>query len=643
VQQLGANSRLERAGALLDQAQAQMHVSEQASFVGGLEDGATRQLDRPAGIVEQGGREQEIRSQAGMELRDLPADRRHADRVLEQAAGIAVVAFGRRRQGPQLRTERLVVDEAPDGGSQAGVGDLGGQELEEPFELVGVPAHRGRQLGGVEAFGGLDGAHFQLEAVAEAVDPSEDAHGIARGEAAVEQIDVAPDARLDTAARIDELEREIRGAGLGSQPLLLRDRVHALDDPVLLELRDRRHRSSLGPKTDEVGCVPAAPGRRGARLRRAGAAAGQGRTRWYGWAAVAEIKPFRALRYDTERAGPLEQLVAPPYDVIGPEERGRYLEQSPYNVVHLTLPDSEEEAGRSFRSWREQGILTPEEPGFWALSQDYVGPDGVARTRTGLVASLRIEPYEAGTVLPHERTHRGPKEGRLRLLREVNAHPEPIFLLYEGDAPFDVPEIAPELETDGTRLWRLQDDTLAEAFADRRLLIADGHHRYETALAYHEELGTPESGYMMVVLVSSSDPGLMIFPTHRVVGSVNGPNPTHGDIGAALRDLEAGPRDRSAAVLYRRGGRISLLHGEEGQLDVELVEAQAPKDVTYTASIDDALAAVERERAEGAFLVRPLRVEDVFEVAARGETMPQKSTYFYPKLVSGLLFQPLER
>jgi uncharacterized protein (DUF1015 family) len=357
---------------------------------------------------------------------------------------------------------------------------------------------------------------------------------------------------------------------------------------------------------------------------------------------VPEIKPFRALRYDTGTAGPLEELVAPPYDVIGPEERARYLEQSPYNVVHLTLPDSEVEAGRAYRDWREQGVLAEETPAFWALSQDYVGPDGVARTRTGLVGSLRIEPYETGSVLPHERTHRGPKEGRLRLLRETQAELEPIFLLYEGDAPFELPDREPDIEVEGARLWRLEDDdTLGEAFADRRLLIADGHHRYETALAYRDEVGTPESGYMMVVLVSVSDPGLMIFPTHRVAQDVNGPAPTHDDVRAALRDLEAASRERASAVLYRRGGEISLLEGDEGQLDVELVEAHAP-DVTYTASIDEAVAEVEAGRAEGAFLVRPLRVEEVFEVAGRGETMPQKSTYFYPKLVSGLLFHPLE-
>jgi uncharacterized protein (DUF1015 family) len=358
------------------------------------------------------------------------------------------------------------------------------------------------------------------------------------------------------------------------------------------------------------------------------------------WPAMAEIKPFSALRYDTAQAGPLEDLVAPPYDVIGPAEREQFLARSPYNVVHLTLPDSEEQAGRDLRDWRESGVLATEEPASWALSQDYVGPDGVARTRTGVVASLKVEPYERGTVLPHERTHRGPKEGRLRLLRATHTQLEPIFLLYEGEASFSVPDRAPELDVEGTRLWRLDDASIGEAFADRRLLIADGHHRYETALAYHEEMGTEASGYMMVVLVSTSDPGLMIFPTHRVAATVNGPNPTHDDINLAMLDLEARPRDSAAALLYRRDHQISLLHGQPGQLDVELVEAKAPGNVTYTPSLDDAIAAVDQGDAEGAFLVRPLRVEDVFEVAARGETMPQKSTYFYPKLVSGLLFHP---
>src|SRR5215475_7228790 len=271
------------------------------------------------------------------------------------------------------------------------------------------------------------------------------------------------------------------------------------------------------------------------------------------WPAMAEVKPFSALRYETARAGPLEDLVAPPYDVIGPAEREDYLARSPYNVVHLTLPDSEEEAGRDLRSWRENGVLATEEPAVWALSQDYVGPDGVPRTRTGVVVSLKVEPYESGAVLPHERTHRGPKEGRLRLLRATQTQLEPIFLLYEGRAPFTIPDRAPQLEVEGARLWLLEDGGIGEAFADRRLLIADGHHRYETALAYHEEVGTSASGYMMVVLVSLEDPGLTIFPTHRVFRE---PPPEllagekRNDPESALRELGELERGRAAVVVY---------------------------------------------------------------------------------------------
>jgi uncharacterized protein (DUF1015 family) len=361
---------------------------------------------------------------------------------------------------------------------------------------------------------------------------------------------------------------------------------------------------------------------------------------------VAELKPFRALRYDTDRAGPLESLVAPPYDVIGPEQRAALLAKSPHNVVHLTLPYSEEEAGRNFREWREEGLLVSEKPGYWALSQDYVGPDGVARTRTGLVGSLRVEPYEAGTVLPHERTHRGPKEGRLRLLREVGAQLEPIFLLYEGSAPFETPDRPPELEVEGTRLWRLPDEELGTAFAERRLLIADGHHRYETALAYHREIGTPESGHMMVVLVSLEDPGLTIFPTHRVFSSK--PPPTFMALGhqtrespeAALEELDRLSYEQAAAVLYEEGNTDLVVDGAE--LDVQLVDRLGHEGLSYTPDWREAVRAVDDGEAAVAVLMRPTRIEDVFQVAARGETMPQKSTYFYPKLLSGLLFHPLE-
>src|SRR5919204_1656629 len=170
---------------------------------------------------------------------------------------------------------------------------------------------------------------------------------------------------------------------------------------------------------------------------------------------MAEVRPFRAVRYG-EPAGPLETVVAPPYDVISPEQREELRARSPYNVVHLTLPDDEAEVRRLWSEWRKDGVLVEDgEPGFFWLSQDYVGPDGVAYTREGLVGALRVEPYENRVVLPHERTHRGPKEGRLRLLRALPAQLEPLFFLYEGEPPAHRPEGAPDLEVDGARLWRL--------------------------------------------------------------------------------------------------------------------------------------------------------------------------------------------
>jgi uncharacterized protein (DUF1015 family) len=339
---------------------------------------------------------------------------------------------------------------------------------------------------------------------------------------------------------------------------------------------------------------------------------------------MAVVKPFRAERYDESKAGPLERLVAPPYDVISVEQRKEYLARSPYNVVHLTLPDDAEQAGRDVTDWRELGVLAREtSPGYWFLSQDYVGPDGLPRTRSGLVASLRAEPYENGVVLPHERTHSGPKEDRLRLLRATRTQLEPIFLLYEGD-PLQPPDRAPDLQSGGDKLWRVAD---APSFANVELLIADGHHRYETAVAYAQEGGSP---YLMVVLVPTKQEGLTIFPTHRMAAHVNGARGTPIDE----------PGDELPGVVLYRDGKYELLSGDG--LDVEIVERIAPEGVTYTPQRADAVATVDRGDAEAAFLLRPTRIEDVWAVARRGETMPQKSTYFYPKLTSGLLFHPLD-
>lgn len=378
---------------------------------------------------------------------------------------------------------------------------------------------------------------------------------------------------------------------------------------------------------------------------------------------MAVVKPFRALRYDERRAGPLPSLVSQPYDVIGPEQRAAYFAASPYNVVRLTLPESEEQSAADLAAWRAGGVLVRDEtPALWWLVQEFTGPDGVARTRTGIVASVGVEPYETRTIRPHERTHRGPKEGRLRLLRATRTQLEPIFLLY--DDPEQAPrraleplaQGAPTLEaTDGgvtSRLWRVDDpQAIAQveaALAPRHLLIADGHHRYETAVAFHEEDGTSASAFTLAVLVNATGEGLTIFPTHRVFARKPAATflgaPRHSESPqAALATLDTLPRDYPSVALYE-DGRTSIVTAPElpGQLDAELVDALGHEGISYTPRWQEAVAAVDSGAAELALLMRPPLIEEVERVAAEGRVMPQKSTYFFPKLHSGLLFHPLE-
>ena len=351
---------------------------------------------------------------------------------------------------------------------------------------------------------------------------------------------------------------------------------------------------------------------------------------------MATIRPFRALRYDEAVAGPLASLVAPPYDVVSGEQREEYKERSPHNVVRLTLPDSETQAATDLAAWREEGALVEEQdPSYWWLSQEYVGPDGVERTREGFVAALRVEPYENRVVLPHERTHAGPKEGRLRLLEATRTQLEPIFLLWDGSIALDGlgdPDVTAEEGGVTARLWRLDaefGDALTAELADAQLLIADGHHRYETTLAFHEREGSEESAWMMVVIVPTDQEGLTIFPTHRIAQSVNGVSGTPIDP----------PGDELPGLVLYRNGAYELIDGEG--LDPEVVDALAPEGVTYTSQAAEAIAAVDAGEAEAAFLLRPTRIEDVWEIAERGDVMPQKSTFFYPKLTSGLLFYAL--
>jgi uncharacterized protein (DUF1015 family) len=338
---------------------------------------------------------------------------------------------------------------------------------------------------------------------------------------------------------------------------------------------------------------------------------------------VPTVRPFQALRY---AVSPLDEVVAPPYDVISGEQRREYLERSPYNVVHLTLPDSPEAAAQALGEWRRAGVLVEAEPGYWWVAQDYTGPDGVARTREGFAASVPVTPYEAGEVLPHERTHAGPKEDRLRLLRATRTQLEPIFLLYDAEPVLARPGGEPAMDvTEGgvrTRVWHVPGGELE---IDTPLLIADGHHRYETAVAYREE--RPEATHTFAILVSSRAPGLEIFPTHRLVEAV-------GDVpGEEVETPDGG------VTLYRGGRYVRVATDDD--FGPRVVESFQPEGVAYTAYADEAVAAVDRGDAAAAFLLEPVTVDQVARFARAGEVMPQKSTFFYPKLTSGLLLHPV--
>src|SRR5919109_4016065 len=268
------------------------------------------------------------------------------------------------------------------------------------------------------------------------------------------------------------------------------------------------------------------------------------------------VKPFRALRYG-EAAGSLDALVAPPYDVISPEDHERLLAASRYNAVRLVRTDEPDEAARLLEEWRAAGILMREdETAVWLLEEDFEGPDDLRRTRRSLVARAALEPYERRIVLPHERSFPKPREGRLRLLRATRTKLSPILLLHDGPEPPPAPERPPDLEATladvTSRLWRL-DPAVAEEIRPP-LVIADGHHRYEAALRFHEEDGSEETAHVLAAFASTRDPSLTIFPTHRVSSSapaaVNGTK----EVAEALAALAALPLGQAGYVLVRPEG-----------------------------------------------------------------------------------------
>jgi uncharacterized protein (DUF1015 family) len=365
---------------------------------------------------------------------------------------------------------------------------------------------------------------------------------------------------------------------------------------------------------------------------------------------MALVKPFRALRYAAGAAGPLDDLVSPPYDVVSPELQARLLERSPYNAIRLVRPEKPEDGARLLEEWKRDGVLVREdEPAVWLLEEDFVGPDGVARTRRSVVARTALEPYARGVVLPHERSFPKPRRGRLRLLEATRTKLSPILQLHDGPGPPAAPARPPDLEAtlDGatSRLWRLPADSAAGI--EPPLVIADGHHRYEAALAFHEEDGTEKTGHVLAALVSASDPGLTIFPTHRVSAAaapdIDGSFELIPVAGAAdaLETLDELPRDRAAFALLRPDGAV-VARADEAGLDTAVVDRFALEGVRFTPSAEEAARAVDAGEAGSAFLVRAPTVEQVETLARTGERMPEKSTYFYPKLAAGLLFAPFD-
>jgi uncharacterized protein (DUF1015 family) len=426
---------------------------------------------------------------------------------------------------------------------------------------------------------------------------------------------------------------------------------------------------------------------------------------------MAEVLAFNALHYDLGEVGSLDAVAAPPYDVIDAGQRAALLNRSPYNAVAVDLPkpfdcadpdsdpsgDPYAEAAARIEQWRSDGALVQDsEPSIWALTQDYVAPDGNSYSRNGILARVRVEDYESGTVRPHERTHPGPLLDRLELTRATGYNLSPIFSLSTEDA---WPLVAPSLpdqpwgearDEDGTvnRLWKVDDpavhQAVTECLADAQLLIADGHHRYETARAFRDEVGGEgPHNYTLMSLTGLDDPGLTVFPTHRLLSGFADDPEKQGRLGNGLRELfeveevgreEIDPNGQEGVGVFgfidsfhKRPFRLRLkdladldrrLEGKPEayrRLDSAILETLVLKGLAgmsdhdiderngleYAKSVPGALEMVEQGDYDVAFIQRPVPVEQVKAVAETEENMPPKSTYFFPKVMTGFAFNPV--
>jgi uncharacterized protein (DUF1015 family) len=377
---------------------------------------------------------------------------------------------------------------------------------------------------------------------------------------------------------------------------------------------------------------------------------------------IADVRALPGIRYYLARAGDPSSLVAPPYDVIPDSEVARYEARSPYNIVRLTRPGRDYAgAARTFDEWLDNGILEPDPPSMYLHEIRFDG-----RRRLDLIAALRVQPYEDRVVLPHERTHSGPKEDRLALMRATKAALEPLWFLYEGRGT-GLPHIT-EVVTgrnaavvfigpDGAehRLWVISDPALhaaiRAALEPLPVLIADGHHRYETALAYAEEVGGDAdvaSRFTLALLTDLDDPGLEVLPTHRVLKA--GVAVTGGEEKATLQETLAAVRGQVAAGAYR-DHRFQVLPLEGDMAVVELhsqvidniLGKRKPEDfLLYTRDPAEAVRWVDEGVGSAAFFLDAPDLRRVLKLAREGKTLPQKSTYFHPKPPSGMVLFKLD-
>jgi uncharacterized protein (DUF1015 family) len=374
---------------------------------------------------------------------------------------------------------------------------------------------------------------------------------------------------------------------------------------------------------------------------------------------VADLRAFRAITYNDAVIGDLARVIAPPYDVIPAERLPELKARSPYNVVQLTRPGSDYEGAAALElRWLADGALMQEaEPAMYLHEVEFDG-----RRRRDLIAALRLQPYSDGAVLPHERTHRGPKEDRLALLRTTRTSLEPLWFLYDGTG-HDLPQLlaaafsgepyATFSDEDRARhrLWRVKEQGWTEAvhaaFTALPVLIADGHHRYETALTYSEEAGgmtDASSRFTLALLTDLADPGLEVLPTHRVIKvgvAVTGGEPV-GSLEEMLQGLDGNVaagyyRERMFHVLHLEG-QVAAVELHRQVIDNILGKRSLEENVEYTRDPAEAVRWVDEGRALAAFFLAPPNLSAVLKEAQAGRTMPQKTTYFFPKPPSGMLF-----